>query len=75
MLPLRRAHQQWLFDPAALDQTPSREDGIDRERELRGRREAIMVVRSLAMRTAVVQAGAVASAANASAAKLAEAAG
>ncbi|KAL1407540.1 hypothetical protein Q8F55_006973 [Vanrija albida] len=74
MLPLRQAHEQWLFDPAALDHTPSRADGIDLEHELRGRREAIMIVRSLAMRTAQAQAGNTASTANTAAAAKAEAA-
>jgi hypothetical protein len=42
--------KQWLFDPAMLERTPSRSDGISYERELEMRREAILFMRSLWLR-------------------------
>lgn len=52
MRPLRQEEQQWLFTPSMLDTTPSRTDGIPLDRELEGRRETILFMRSLWLRVA-----------------------
>jgi hypothetical protein len=52
MRPLRPAEQQWVFDPAMLERTPSRADGISLEEELERRKEAIVFMRSLWLRVA-----------------------
>ncbi|WVQ92989.1 hypothetical protein IAU59_000052 [Kwoniella sp. CBS 9459] len=50
MRPLRPVEQQWIFAPSALDNTPSRDDGISLEDELQRRAQTINYMRSLALR-------------------------
>nr|ODO03757.1 hypothetical protein L204_00096 [Cryptococcus depauperatus CBS 7855] len=50
MRPLRQEEVQWLFPKSALDNTPSRADGISLIEELERRKDVIMYMRSLIMR-------------------------
>nr|XP_018259435.1 uncharacterized protein I303_08364 [Kwoniella dejecticola CBS 10117]OBR81593.1 hypothetical protein I303_08364 [Kwoniella dejecticola CBS 10117] len=50
MRQLRPVEQQWIFSPSALDNTPSPDDGIPLESELKRRKLTIEYMRSLALR-------------------------
>ncbi|RXK37444.1 hypothetical protein M231_05267 [Tremella mesenterica] len=50
MRTLSGADQQWLFSPRALHQTPSQDEGMTYEQELKRRKTTVEYVRSLAAR-------------------------
>ncbi|WWC90971.1 uncharacterized protein L201_005909 [Kwoniella dendrophila CBS 6074] len=50
MRQLKPTEQQWIFDYSALDNTPSLDDGVTLEEELKKRKVTIEYMRSLALR-------------------------
>ncbi|EIW66041.1 hypothetical protein TREMEDRAFT_35438 [Tremella mesenterica DSM 1558] len=50
MRTLSGADQQWLFSPRALHQTPSQDEGMTYEQELKRRKTTVEYIRSLAAR-------------------------
>lgn len=50
MRELTAVEKQWVFEPEALQNTPSSLDGIPLEEELRRRKQTIQNIRSLVLR-------------------------
>ena len=50
MRPLTIAESQWVFTRSDLDKTPSRDDGISFEEELKRRAKTIEHIRSIGLR-------------------------
>ncbi len=50
MRSLTQVERQWTFTQSALQNTPSRDDGITLEDELKRRKTAVVYMRSLALR-------------------------